>query len=180
MNKDMSAMPNLPLLLPAQKSLIIDLVEAAERVSPEERTDFTVIRLRGDDGEKLHLSHPGIETITPGVVFSDFQVLAHNNLLLLDGERSYRITLLPEAYVVYGSIKQPILPEARAAVREVLATTLTNAQRALRVLELRAARYGETHIPSDVARDLEDKKVEIADLEKHIQMLDSKNDTNDL
>jgi hypothetical protein len=74
-------------------------------------------------------------------------------------------------YLQYGLIKAPPVPAARAAVREVIATTLGDARRALRVLEMTAARYSKTLLPSHIAIDREDKRDEIAGLEKRLAEL---------
>jgi hypothetical protein len=172
-------MPDLPLLLPSQKSLIIDLVEADACVPPNKRMHFIAYHWPSSKEETALISHPGLKNGNRNIFLGDLTVLAQKGLIQLSGssDKSYQVTILPDLYLHYGFIKQPILPEARAAVREVLTTTLTNAQRALRVLELRAARYGETLIPSYLALDLDDKRVEIVDLEQHIQQLDLENDT---
>jgi hypothetical protein len=53
--------------------------------------------------------------------------LAHNGLILLEeharDQDRYEATLLPEAYLHYGAIKQPTLPEVYAAVRAAVEGT---------------------------------------------------------
>jgi hypothetical protein len=168
-----SDMPELPLLLPIQKALLIDLVEAAERMPSTQRAHFIAYRRQGDDTETTALAHPGLESGHKSIFFGDLRTLAHNGLLLLDrqAEKSYEITLLPEAYLQYGAIKQPTSPEVRTAVREVVAGTLARARRALRVFERTAAAYGSVSLPPHVAIELEDKRVEVAELEQRLKDL---------
>lgn len=172
-------MPDLPLLLPPQKSLVIDLVEADAGLPPNKRMHFIAYHWPSSEEETALIAHPGFKGGNRHIFLGDLTVLAQKGLIQLSGssDKSYQVTILPDLYLYYGFIKQPLLHEARAAVREVLATTLINAQRALRVLEMRAARYGQTHLPSDLALDLDDKRVEVTDLEQRIQLLDRESDT---
>jgi hypothetical protein len=169
-------MPESALLLPVQQALLIDLVEAAERVPPTQRAYFIAYRHQGDNTENAFLTHPGLDGGHRNIFFGDLETLAHNDLVLLNGEakRSYEVTVLPEAYLHYGAIKQPTSPEVRAAVREVAAGALVRARRALHVLERTAAGYGSIHVPPHIAIELEDKRAEITELEQRLKDLDMK------
>ena len=163
-------MPDLALLLPVQKVLLAEMVEAAERLAPEQRTHFRAFRYVGRDKELTALSHPGLAQSRSYVFFGDLKVFAHFGLVLLShmGKNGYEIVLLPQAYLYYGTIKQPTLPEVRVAVRDVIAATLQRARRELYVLERAAATYGSESVPAQVAIELEQKRLEAAELKQRL------------
>jgi hypothetical protein len=167
-------MPQLPLLLPAQKELLIYLVEIAERAPKDRREHFRIYYDDSQGKETLSFRHPGLGPSSATAPFSDFEILAHNGLLLLQPRRGHiDMLLLPEAYQYYGHIKDPTSPTVRAAVREATQGTLERAQRALRVYERTAAGYGSLSLPPHIALEMEDKRVEVEDLEQRVAELDA-------
>jgi hypothetical protein len=166
-------MLEFPYLLPKQKQLLYDLVDAAEQATQEQAPRFIVVIHTGGNQEHVSFSDAGLKIRQGNIAFDDILVLAHHRLILFDrrSENSYRLTLLPEAYLYYGVNKNPSSPTALAAVREVLSDSLKRAVRACRVLEHTAAAYGSVSLPPQIAIELEDKRDEIKQLEKRLEEL---------
>ena len=64
-------MPEIPLLLPPQKALVIDLVEADAGLPPEKRTHFVAYHWQGDDQETALIAHPGLRGGNRNVFLGD-------------------------------------------------------------------------------------------------------------
>jgi hypothetical protein len=89
------------LLLPSQKNLLVDLVEAAEQVPLDKRSYFTLYWSQGDGTELAAIKHPGFEKSDRNVFRGDVDVLTHYGLLLVhlrEGKQSYQFTLLPNEF----------------------------------------------------------------------------------
>ena len=76
-------MLEFPYLLPKQKQLLYNLVDASEQATEELAPRFIVVIHTGGNQERVSLSDPGLKLSQGTIAFDDILVLAHHKLILL-------------------------------------------------------------------------------------------------